>query len=577
MAIIWKGVNINKRYYHSRFPDDYYTPLMFAAENGRTGCTDHLLFYGADPHARNSKGKTALHIAAKNGHISCVKSLIAFGSNVNLGKSSWWFGFQYGSACTPLHEAAKAGHYGVLDYLMQNGAHVNALDDYRLTPLHWACMKDRYDCAELLLQNGAEINLKAPFVGFINFGPGTFTTTDKNEPLTQTALHMVARLGNACLVDMLVDNGAHVCEKDVNGDTPLNCAIKDLESMLTPIESWVARYVSQQHLYCEDEERIRKQKTTIQALLELNMDFAVQNTNLAETVKKNGMLLPCELENEFKSLEEDWCRLNVVPIYLLFDSQSKRRVAFKLVCMECEQMGWVNEGRPYLNMAIFSITNTNSGRLVLTSISKGIPHLKIEIFQPKAVEFLDNIHSCLPGTLKSLLQKLKTPEIQGIHEIEPYFNPCYGSAQGYNNCYIPYSAIKSLESGKLKVGSCKDHYKNIYPQDIIPWFETPRGPQNRCDTNFPNFLGEKNPQKCMNRAARLITNETRLFDLGLKLGLSKGDVEIIRTDNPTSIVQAGFTMLMEWKNQTSCDLDTLKKELYDACVSCNIVGKVKDS
>ncbi|KAL8851764.1 MAG: hypothetical protein Q9221_003374 [Calogaya cf. arnoldii] len=46
--------------------------------------TEILLGRGADPNARDSKGKTALHIAVKRGNIDATKSLLARGANVHV-------------------------------------------------------------------------------------------------------------------------------------------------------------------------------------------------------------------------------------------------------------------------------------------------------------------------------------------------------------------------------------------------------------------------------------------------------------------------------------------------------------
>ena len=53
------------------------TPLMWAAENGHTGCVAVLLAAGVDVEATDKEGGTALVAAAEHGHKACVALLRA--------------------------------------------------------------------------------------------------------------------------------------------------------------------------------------------------------------------------------------------------------------------------------------------------------------------------------------------------------------------------------------------------------------------------------------------------------------------------------------------------------------------
>ncbi len=569
--IIEEGGNVNKRSkcrpgYEPVYNDHDYTPLMCAVENGHEKCARLLLQNGANVEARDEKGKTALHKAAENGHISCLKELIRYGASVNVKSED---------ASTPLHDASEAGHYGIIEKLLQKGADINALDDNQMPPLHWACIREHYLCAKMLLTKGANVNIKISEVCLDRFSDSMILMLGSKVPVSDTVLHLAGKMGNVPLVELLIKHGVNVQEKDIHGNTALVCAIKMLEDRLSAKSSMMHQdnfeVLVIRKKKKKDNERIMRQKETIQTLLEFSTDFTVNNKILAETVGQYGLLLPCELDMEYLALNEDWCNLDVAPIFLLFDSHAIRRQAFKLVCSGCKQMGWVNEGKHYLNMAVFSINQTKTACLVLTTIPTGTPNIKIEIFYPRAQKFRENIIECLPSVLNSVLQAVNRPEIDHKREIAPHFNPCYDSGKDYNNCFISYSKDKLSESGDFVLGICKDHYKNVHSWEINPWFQKPEDQKLNFD-----FQNENSLEKCLWEAANHITNETILYDIGLELRLLTHEIETFRTDNPSSIVLAGYKMLLSWKNKyvDLSDLHIIKEKLSDAFLSCNMGSKV---
>ncbi|XP_078091973.1 ankyrin repeat domain-containing protein 16 [Mustelus asterias] len=68
------GVNVNER-----ATDLKLTPLHYAAKEGHAGTIATLLTLGADVHARDAKGRSALHMACAGQHIKCIRQLIAAG------------------------------------------------------------------------------------------------------------------------------------------------------------------------------------------------------------------------------------------------------------------------------------------------------------------------------------------------------------------------------------------------------------------------------------------------------------------------------------------------------------------
>ncbi|XP_060698354.1 poly [ADP-ribose] polymerase tankyrase-2 isoform X3 [Hemiscyllium ocellatum] len=141
------------------------TPLHFAAV---------LLQHGADPHIRNTDGRTALDLAdpsakavltgeykkdelletarfiSRNGNEEKLMSLLT-PLNVNCHASD-------GRKSTPLHLAAGYNRVKIVQLLLQHGADVHAKDKGDLVPLHNACSYGHYEVTELLVEHGAHVN-----------------------------------------------------------------------------------------------------------------------------------------------------------------------------------------------------------------------------------------------------------------------------------------------------------------------------------------------------------------------------------------------------------------------------------
>ncbi|XP_067915889.1 ankyrin repeat domain-containing protein 16 isoform X1 [Heterodontus francisci] len=68
------GVNVNER-----ATDLNLTALHYAAKEGHAGTIETLLTLGADVHARDAKGRSALHMACAGQHTKCIRVLVAAG------------------------------------------------------------------------------------------------------------------------------------------------------------------------------------------------------------------------------------------------------------------------------------------------------------------------------------------------------------------------------------------------------------------------------------------------------------------------------------------------------------------
>jgi ankyrin repeat protein len=179
------------------------------------GRTDLVFDYVAAGHPANSTdagGVSLVQWCAYYGDVSAIKFLLANRESLaSLGDS-------YG-----LNTAAFHGHWQLCQFLIENGADVNqALPDTGETPLHSALShanRPAYDLVlRVLLANGANPNCHTkPSVE-----TGAFMRDCRTK--AETPLHRSAAFGTESAIQMLLDAGAVVDAKDMNGDSPLTWA-----------------------------------------------------------------------------------------------------------------------------------------------------------------------------------------------------------------------------------------------------------------------------------------------------------------------------------------------------------------
>lgn len=91
----------------------YADMLLATAKEGKEDVLQILIKDGADVHASNRYGETALHIAAEYGHKGCVELLLKAGANANQLSD-------YGM--TPADSAHKGGHVACAELIKQAGS-----------------------------------------------------------------------------------------------------------------------------------------------------------------------------------------------------------------------------------------------------------------------------------------------------------------------------------------------------------------------------------------------------------------------------------------------------------------------
>lgn len=207
--------------------------LMEAALAGNAEAVNHLCAMGADVHAADKDGNTALHLSAEEGgHAAAL--LMAAGADPKVHNHAGDTPLLHGLTCgypvpiLPLLHAyqehgidigeeedidgIRAVIYAVrrcvtaeLKLLLALGADVRECDEKGDTPLLLAARYGRTEAARTLLASGADPN----------------TCNQEGE----TPLHLAVRGNDAEMVELLLAAGAQPDAADAGGHTPLSLAV----------------------------------------------------------------------------------------------------------------------------------------------------------------------------------------------------------------------------------------------------------------------------------------------------------------------------------------------------------------
>ncbi|HSS79049.1 MAG TPA: ankyrin repeat domain-containing protein [Thermoanaerobaculia bacterium] len=179
------------------------------------GRTDLVFDYLAAGHAAASTdrdGVSLIQWCAYYGDVSAIRFLLTKGESVrSLGDD------------LGLNTAAFHGHWKLCQFLIEQGADVNQTPaDTGETPLHSAiCTPNRlaHDLVvKVLLASGANPNC----VTQAGAETGGFMRDCRTK--AETPLHRAAAFGTEATIQMLLDAGALLDAKDMNGDSPLTWA-----------------------------------------------------------------------------------------------------------------------------------------------------------------------------------------------------------------------------------------------------------------------------------------------------------------------------------------------------------------
>jgi ankyrin repeat protein len=209
--------------------------------DGRTDLVFEYLAEGHGAGATDRSGVSLIEWCAYYGDVSAMKFLLANGASLDtLGDN------------LNLTGACFHGHWRLCQFLIERGADVNlAMPDSGETPLHSACKGDAAHnlILKVLLAHGANPNA----VTRESAETGGFMRDCRTK--RETPLHRAAAFCDEEAIQLLLDAGAAVDAKDMNGDSPLTWA------------SWYLRPASILRKLCYGNFRIRPDYKGMQAHL----------------------------------------------------------------------------------------------------------------------------------------------------------------------------------------------------------------------------------------------------------------------------------------------------------------------
>ena len=180
--------------------------------NGRTDLIFDYLSEGHPANSTDTHGVSLIKWCAYYGDVSAIRYLLANGESLeSLGENF------------DLNGAAFHGYWRLCQCLIENGADVNHPQaDSGETPLHSAlCTSDRlaHDMViKVLLAAGANPDC----VTKESAETGGFMRDCRTKG--ETPLHRAAAFGTEETIQLLLDAGATIDVKDINGDSPLTWA-----------------------------------------------------------------------------------------------------------------------------------------------------------------------------------------------------------------------------------------------------------------------------------------------------------------------------------------------------------------
>jgi ankyrin repeat protein len=239
--------------------------IHYAVVEDNSGIVEYLIKNGAAINYRDGIGYNLTTYASIKGALQSLKLLHDSGDNLNnldiLGRSL-------------LHHASYNNQEKIVKFLIENHCNVNSRAQFNVTPLHWAVERKLLNITKLLIENGADLecqrtengHIMTPLMHACEIGDSAtvkllvtkganLTSIDSNEfnclhyaskngqtealkillenkvnpnEVVKTSkyspLHFAVDSGNFVAVKMLVDYGANIEYRNLEGNTPLSNA-----------------------------------------------------------------------------------------------------------------------------------------------------------------------------------------------------------------------------------------------------------------------------------------------------------------------------------------------------------------
>ena len=218
--------------------------ILERIKDGRTDLVFDYLAAGHAATAADEHGTALINWCAYYGDVSAMRHLLAYGESLHT------LGANLG-----LNGAAFHGHWRLCQFLLEQGAGVDVpLPENGETPLHAALSQSErvaHDLVlEVLLGSGANPNRATK--------PGAETGSFMRDCRTkgETPLHRAAAFGSESTIRLLLDAGAKIDAKDMNGDSPLGWA------------SWYLRSDSILRMLCYGDFHIRPNRRSMAGYLQ---------------------------------------------------------------------------------------------------------------------------------------------------------------------------------------------------------------------------------------------------------------------------------------------------------------------
>lgn len=206
------------------------TCLLVSCYLGHVDIVKALLTKNAKVSARDSDGRTSLHLAACTASLTILEKLLQHGAN----PCEWDFSKKY----TPLHCAAATGDLACVKCLIKSGADVNA-GMCGKSPLYYAVLSNAVDCVKALLEAGASPNNPQVYTEtplHVAAGLGSIACTKlllnygadvrvQFGSMRSTPLHLAAEEGSVECTKLLLDAGATCEAKNARGQAPMHLAV----------------------------------------------------------------------------------------------------------------------------------------------------------------------------------------------------------------------------------------------------------------------------------------------------------------------------------------------------------------